>query len=132
MLAGRGHRAEPHLPGGADLAAPQPLLPELPPLAPGATALEQGRDEAGEAVPSTKHTPALPLGPSPHRVHGLLLLKGLGVFDGLCLLLVFPEHPAEGEEGHQEERGQITGRVTAGSEGPQAILVGLTSIQYYY
>ena len=132
MLAGKGHRAEPHLPGGADLAAPQPLLPELPPLALRATALEQGGDEAGEAVPSTKHTPALPPRLSPHRVHGLLLLKGLGVFDGLRLLLVFPEHPAEGEEGHQEGQGQITGRVTAGSEGPQVILGGLAFIQCCY
>lgn len=102
MPAGSGQGAggggdRPNLPGRADLAAPQPLLPELPPLPPGATALEWGDDLAGEghALPEA-HSCPLPRPPSPHRVHGLLLLQGLGMFDGLRLFLIFPEHPAEG------------------------------------
>lgn len=34
---------------------------------------------------------------SPYRIHGLLCLQSLGVFDGLNLLLVFPQHP-DGQE----------------------------------
>lgn len=36
-------------------------------------------------------------GMSPYRIHGLLCLQGLGVFDGLHLLLVFPQHPDQQE-----------------------------------
>lgn len=95
-LEGQGQRGELTLPGWADLPAPQSLLPKLPSLAPGAAALEKSGHPAGEGCASLSHArPAPPRRPSPHRVHGLLFLKGLGMLDSLCLLLVFPEHPVE-------------------------------------
>lgn len=65
-LKGQGQRGELTLPGWADLPAPQSLLPKLPPLAPGAAALEKSGHPAGEGRASLSHAR-----PAPHAGQAL-------------------------------------------------------------
>lgn len=124
-LAGQRHRGQPSLPGWADLPAPQSLLPELPPLAPGATALEEGGHHAGErcALPGAP-TPA---SPPPHPTPGPALTEYMAFSSSRALACLIASASSlsfrsilQRDGGSQRRRGQATG-----SEGSHAILGSL-------
>ena len=82
------------------------------------------------AMPSLTHTPA-PARPGPHRIHGLLFLKSLGMFDRLRLLLVFPEHPVEGEDGDNGGVGRPQAGLSQEVRDPMPSW-SLSLVQHYY